>query len=183
MTLKQTAWIDKHRIVINIVGFQLLWWWCVLCGRQGAEILAISVVIVALIAHLKWIETWSDAFPIITVALFGCLFDQAMYRLHHITFMSHDGGSQWIPLWMVGLWLAFACTLNVSMRWLQGRWWLALLLGTISGPLAYLGAEKLEAIVLLQGKTTLLYLAIGWGLLFPWLLRMRQHWNNTGSNE
>lgn len=168
------AWVNKNRVVINVIGFQILWWWCVLCGQQGADLLAITVVLLVCAAHLHWVEKWSDALPILTITLFGCALDQAMFHFHHVGFPHQDSEANWIPLWIAGLWLAFACTLNVSMRWLQGRWWLALILGAIFGPLAYLGAEKLDAVQLKQGNTTLIFLAVGWGLLFPCLLRIRQ---------
>lgn len=168
------AWINKNRVIINIIGFQILWWWCVLCGVQAANLLAISIVILVCAAHLHWVEKWSDALPILTITLFGCVLDQTMYHFQYIGFPHQHIEASWIPLWIVGLWLAFACTLNVSMRWLQGRWWLALILGAIFGPLAYLGAEKLDAVQLIEGNTTLILLAVGWGLWFPFLLWIRQ---------
>jgi hypothetical protein len=172
--MSNNAWINKNRILINVIGFQVLWWWCVLCGREGADFLAIAVVLIACAAHLRWVESWPDALPILTITLLGCVLDQTMYHFNHVVFAHQESEAQWIPLWMAGLWLGFACTLNVSMRWLQNYWWLALILGAIFGPVAYLGAEKLGAIKLMQGNTTMILLAIGWGFLFPCLLRIRQ---------
>lgn len=172
--MPSVSWISKYRMIINIVSFQILWWWCVLCGREGAGLLALSVVVLAFVAHLRWIETWADALPIMTIALVGCIFDQAMYHLQLVSFAKQASSAQWIPLWMAGLWLGFACTLNVSLKWLQGRWFLAFILGAIFGPLAYLGAEKLHAVILLEGYTTLILFAIGWGVLLPVQLRLRQ---------
>lgn len=170
---------ERTKIISNVLGFQCVWWLCVLCGSVGANGWAMAGVLLFVALHLSFIESWSDSPPILTIALAGALFDQFMYRHYYITFFGHNAGEGFIPIWMLGLWLAFACTLNVSLKWLQGRWWLAGLLGAIFGPLSYLAAEKLHAVVLTQGNTTLLYIGIGWALLLPWLLRMRQHWAVT----
>lgn len=38
----------------------------------------------------------------------------------------------WVPVWMIGLWAAFAITLNVSLHWLcQCRWVAAQKLGAV----------------------------------------------------
>jgi hypothetical protein len=44
------------------------------------------------------------------------------------------------------MWIAFATTLNVSMRWLRGRPELALLFGAVGGPLAFYAGERLGAV-------------------------------------
>ena len=49
------------------------------------------------------------------------------------------------PHWIVAMWVLFASTLNVSLRWLRGRWALATLLGAVAGPLAYYGGAGLGA--------------------------------------
>lgn len=56
------------------------------------------------------------------------------------------------PLWMVVLWPSFASLFDDLLRWVPQRPWVAVLLGGIGGPLAYLGGAGLGA------------LAFPWGL-------------------
>lgn len=73
------------------------------------------------------------------------------------------------PLWITALWLAFAMTFNHSMRWLQGRPWLAAILGAIGSPLAYWTAGRVFSAVVLPSPSwpSLLMLAIGWAMAIP----------------
>lgn len=68
------------------------------------------------------------------------------------------------------LWLGFASTLNVSLRWMHGRYWIGVLFGAVGGPLSYLAAEKLGAISMLQPQGLLITLAAGWAVMMPAML-------------
>ena len=46
------------------------------------------------------------------------------------------------PFWMLALWIAFATTLNHSMRWLMHRPVVAAIGGAVFGPLAYLAGRN-----------------------------------------
>lgn len=77
------------------------------------------------------------------------------------------------PLWILGLWAAFAVILQPLLGWLLRRPWLAALFGALGGPLAYLGAARgFGAVQFVQAGPALAWLAIGWALampLFAWL--------------
>jgi hypothetical protein len=66
------------------------------------------------------------------------------------------------PYWMLSLWIAFATTLNHSLRWLMSRPAAAGLAGLIGGPLAYLAGAKLGALTLVTPATTLPIIALLW---------------------
>jgi hypothetical protein len=68
------------------------------------------------------------------------------------------------------MWMLFATTLNVSMRWLRGKPWLAALFGLAGGPTTYLTGEKLGGIVLSNQPAALVALAIGWAIMMPMLM-------------
>lgn len=74
-----------------------------------------------------------------------------------------------VPVWILGLWLAFSTILNVGLRWMHGRYLVAILFGAIGGPLAYMGAEKLGAVIL-HGNSSYIVLSIGWAIITPVLL-------------
>lgn len=164
---------SKTQIAVNVICFQGLWWICVLSPAYRLESLACAVCLSFAGWHLHYIEGWIQAWPLMITALLGSVFDQAGYTIGMIGFQH---GTQWpglVPVWMGALWLAFACTLSVSLHWLQRRVFLAGILGALFGPLAYWGAEKLGAVTLPAELLSLIWLALGWGILLPAMLRIR----------
>jgi hypothetical protein len=73
---------------------------------------------------------------------------------------------------MVALWVLFATTFNASLRWLRGRPLLAMALGAVGGPLAYLAGAQLGAISFPELASGLAVQAAGWTLLMPLLMRI-----------
>jgi hypothetical protein len=165
-------------IIFNIISFQTLWFACVLSAKPGLSLPVLMLVLFYTAAHLQWIEGWHQALPLLLTALTGCLLDQTGYAMGWVNFAHHQTWSSYLPLWMIALWLSFACTLNVSLRWLQFRPWLAAILGGLLGPLAYMGAAALEAVVL-PSPYSLAWLAIEWAVAMPLLLWIRQAFNHT----
>lgn len=166
-------------VIFNVVSFQLLWWACVLSAGTGKEDSLLCLIALLTLLHLHWVEGWEQAAPLLLTAVIGCVFDQVVYTLGLVSFDHQPHVFRYIPTWMIGLWLAFACTLNVSMRWLQHRLVLAALLGAIFGPLAYAGAEKLGAVVLPGPTLNLAWIALEWGIILPLLLWIRDTFNST----
>ena len=74
------------------------------------------------------------------------------------------------PYWIVTMWMLFATTLNVSMRWLRGRPLLAGFFGAYGGPAAYIAGQALGGITLVSQVPALLALAVGWALIMPVLM-------------
>ncbi len=52
------------------------------------------------------------------------------------------------PLFMLGLWMAFATLANVSLAWLKDRLWLAMLFGAVAAAPSYYAGSKLGALAL-----------------------------------
>jgi hypothetical protein len=103
----------------------------------------------------------------LTVAIIGALWDGLLVRLG---FLDYPSGLilPWLaPVWIVAMWAGFATTLNVSLRWLRGRWSLAVLLGAIGGPLAYYAGMKLGGVSFPDPFAALMVLAGGWSFLMP----------------
>jgi hypothetical protein len=77
------------------------------------------------------------------------------------------------PLFMLGLWMAFATLANVSLAWLKDRLWLAALFGAVAAAPSYYAGAKLGALAL--GEPVWLSLGIigaVWAVAFPALLWM-----------
>lgn len=100
-----------------------------------------------------------------------------MLSFHLIYYANHGWSNSIVPIWILALWLGFATTLNVSLAWMQGKTITAVLFGAVGGPLAYLGAQKLGAVVL-PSLTSYAVLSIGRVILTPCFLIIASHINS-----
>ena len=76
------------------------------------------------------------------------------------------------PYWIITMWMLFATTINMSMRFMRGRPWLAAVFGLVGGPLAYYGGHKIGGIQFVNEMAALSMLAIGWAVMMPVLMRL-----------
>lgn len=169
---------NKRLIIFNFISFQVIWWLCVLSAKPGLSTAVFAAVLLYTLLHLSLVEGWAQTLPLLLTAVIGAVADQFAYKLQWILFENHTQWLAYIPLWMLALWLAFATTLNVSMRWLQHKYALAFMLGAVFGPLAYLGAESVGAIQL-PGLYSLAWFAFEWATLLPLMLWLRHRFNQS----
>lgn len=159
-------------LLANIVLFQLGWFACVLGAANGLA-WAGSMAAVAIAAlHLAFTQRPRVELQLLSITLaLGFAWDSAVAATGLITF---TGGllNLFAPHWMAALWLVFATTLNVSLRWLRGRDLLAALLGLVGGPLAYYAGAQLGALNFPNLAAGLVAQAIGWAVLMPVLVRL-----------
>ena len=80
---------------------------------------------------------------------------------------------------MVGLWIAFATTLSVSMRWLVIRPTLAIVFGALGGPLAYYAGMKLGAMTLHSSDAALIAIGLSWAAAMWMLATLAQRMHAT----
>jgi hypothetical protein len=102
------------------------------------------------------------------VAVLGTALDTAL-RWAGVTAFPDWPATPWpCPPWITALWALYASTLGSSMAWLQGRPAVAALLGAVSGPLSYLAAERLGAVVLAPDPLRRwAVLALAWAVAVP----------------
>lgn len=89
------------------------------------------------------------------------------------------------PAWIIVMWMNFALTLNVALRWLHGRYGLAAILGFVGGPFAYLAGVKLGAATLsVPPVSGYAVIGVTWAVAVPLLVRSAEwsgrRWPATG---
>ena len=97
--------------------------------------------------------------------------------------IAYPHGALWtgfVPPWLLALWVLFAIQVNVLFRWLRGRWWLAMMLGAIAGPLSFRAGAALGAAHISDMAAALGVLAVGWALWMPLLVWMGERNDGTG---
>lgn len=153
--------------LINFIQFQAVWFLCIFGAAHQFELMAtlISVGIIAWALLTSEHRTHDHGMILIGAAL-GFVIDSVLIALDLITFTT----SYWTsvaPLWMTPIWIALVLTLQSSMSWLSGRYLLAGVLGSISGPFAYWAGVRMGAGVFPDFVPAMISLSVIWLVITP----------------
>jgi hypothetical protein len=155
---------------INVAAFQIGWFAAVLGAAQGRPWLGVVVISAVLTLHLSVSSNWRPELVLsLCAALLGFVFDTTLIAVGAISPIPYGFPEPLSSLWMVMLWVNLATTLNVSMRWLVGRYFLAASLGGVGGPMAYYSGAKLGAMTRMPDPGNLLCIGIAWAIALPLL--------------
>lgn len=157
--------------LLNFVLFQSAWFAAVLTAARGAPVWGTVCIGVVVGWHLAVSQRpVAEAQLIGLVCLIGFVIESISVRQGNIVYAGGQPYSWMAPYWIVGLWGLLAMTLNVTMRWLKGRWLLAGLLGAIVGPASFASGVRLGAARFTDTSSALLTLAMVWALAMPLLV-------------
>lgn len=155
--------------LFNAVGFQILWFACLLV--HGVAALTLTALFV--IGHFVWpLHRPRFLRQLVLIAGLGATVDVLYASAGMLRFPSVEQG---ISLNLLAVWIAFASTISLSFLWLRGRMGLAVLLGGIFGPFSYFGGSKLGAVSFPMGDGfTLFVYGATWAMLLPLLVWVGQ---------
>lgn len=160
--------------VVNAILFQLCWIAFVAGAGRGSAWLGFAVLGPFAIWQLAT-SAWprADALLLGLGVLAGLVIDSGLQAGGLLRFAAPGPWTPLAPPWILGLWMAFALTLNHSLAFLRGRPALSFALGAVGGPLAYaIAARAWSAAELLPPVwRAYLVLALAWGLATPLLVR------------
>ena len=161
--------------IINFVLFQIGWFACVIGAAKQMPWLGVIVVLAIITWHLSQAKQPKLELILLLVAvIIGGIYDQLMQSSSLLVYQAHGWSESIVPAWILALWAVFVTTLNVSLRWMRGKWLVAILFGAIGGPLAYIGAARLGAVNLDNLPLSYVALSLGWAILTPLLLIISQ---------
>ena len=161
----------SKNVIINFVLYEIAWFASVLGAANNLPWLGVQVVTIVLAWHFMHAQQATPEFILLVIALLiGGVFDQMLLSTSLISYESHGWSNNLVPAWILTMWAGFITLLNISLRWMRGRWVLAILFGAIGGPVAYLGAERLGAVSLNAVPMSYIALSVGWAILTPLLL-------------
>lgn len=154
----------SKEVIVNYVLFQVGWFACVLGAANNQPWLGFLLVLIVVMGQVFVAPLPKQAFLLITLsAVLGGLIDQLLLTQHIVAYTSNGWSVSIVPVWIIGLWVSFSSTLNVSMRWLLNKKIVAFLFGLIGGPLAYVAAEKLGAVSIPPLTYHYVVLGLLWG--------------------
>ena len=171
-------------LLVNFIGFQVGWFACVLGAAIDKELLGMIIALGIVIYHVvAQADSINELKLVLVAVVIGFFWETWVLSLDILHYPSHPEASFWAPHWLIMMWALFATTINLSMGWLKGRWVLAVFMGAIFGPLAFVAGEKLGAVVFLDSTLSMITLAIGWGLLMPLLLSLADRINHNFNSQ
>ncbi len=163
-------------LLLNVLVFQIAWLMSVIGGAQQMPWLGPIAALIALAMHLNAArKPFEEVLLVLSCALIGATFDSILVAAGWVTYNAGLFSSYFAPYWIITLWMLFATTLNVSMRWLRGKPRLAALLGFYGGPASYIAGEALGGIVFNNQFAALAALALGWAIMMPMLMWLSEN--------
>ncbi|WP_162247117.1 DUF2878 domain-containing protein [Rhizobacter sp. Root404] len=168
----------------NFVIFQAAWFAAVLGAAHQLPLWGTTCVIAAIAWHLGVsARPGPEAVLVALACAIGLVVESAVAMQGHVAYPSGQPVAGLAPYWMVALWGELAIALNVTMRWLKGRWWLAALLGAIGGPAAFSGGVELGGAVFIDKTAALATLACIYAVALPPLVWLGTRFDGVGMPE
>ena len=163
-------------MIANFAAFEIAWLSSVIGAAEQMPWLGPVAALIVLTLHFRAArKPFEEILLVLICALIGASFDSILVTAGWVTYEAGLFSEYLAPYWIITMWMLFATTLNVSMRWLRGKPWLAALLGFYGGPASYLAGEALGGIVLVDKFAALAALAIGWAVIMPALMWLSEN--------
>jgi Protein of unknown function (DUF2878) len=173
----------KTKMIVNLVIYQIVWLACILSAARGISGLGIMAAFISVIWHLSQAQRPLAEFQLILLTgLIGGLWDSLLVIFGLIYYPSGALMPWMAPSWIITLWMAFATTFNLGLRWLHGHYGLAAIFGMVGGPLAWWSGHALGALTLLTPLLALAVLGLGWAALMPVLMRLALYFDVLSHN-
>ncbi len=169
----------NFKATINFVLFQAIWFACILGAANSRMLSSWILFITFMYFQTCKINRHTNDLLFVTILLpLGIIIDSLWAFNGLIEYKVGYPSTSFSPYWIAILWITFALSLNHSLKWIFKYPKLALIFGMFGGPLSYLGAERLGAIVINHRSLTLSLLAISWLMVILMILFVHKRINN-----
>ena len=157
----------------NLLLTQLAWFASVVGAAHQRPLEGTACVLAVIAWHLAVVPRPArEAGLVVLACLIGGTVETLRLLPGDVLYASGQPDPRLAPYWMVALWGLLAVSLNVTLRWLRKRLWLAALLGALVGPAAFASGVRLGAGQFVDAGSAVLGLALSWALLMPLLVRL-----------
>ncbi len=172
--------IGMKNKIINFVAFQVGWFACVLGAANDMPVLGLIAAAGVIALHLVLVvrplqELWLIFFAV----SIGLVFDSVLVTCGWLRYPNGMLAPGLAPYWILAMWAMFATTLNMSMDWMRGRAFLAVLMGAVFGPLSYQAGARLGGLEFVQPVFALIALSFGWAIIMPLLLELSKRFDGV----
>jgi len=159
-------------IIVNLSLFKAGWLASVFAAAASMPIAGTAVVGIVVAIHLLRSEAPRYELGLLMLAAaIGLVWESFLVSAGLVQYQTATIMPGLAPYWIVAMWVLFATTLNVGMRWLRKSTGLAAVMGAIGGPLSFLAGEKAGAVTFPETSAALLFIGLGWAVFLPLLVR------------
>lgn len=161
--------------LFNLGLFKLGWFACVFGAAAGRPGIGAAAVALAVVVHLVRTDNpQGEARLLLAAALIGLIWETTLVSGGILDYGDGSFAGGLAPYWIVGMWVLFATTMNVGMRWLRRSMAVAAIAGAIGGPVSFLAGERAGAVAFGDPVVSLAVISVGWALLLPLLVAIAQ---------
>ncbi|MDJ0710093.1 MAG: DUF2878 domain-containing protein [Woeseiaceae bacterium] len=161
-----------NAVLINISLFKAGWLAAVFSAAASFPILGTLAIAVAVATHLLRSDNRADEVRLLAIAAaLGFAWESLLVSAGLVNYAVDTLIPGTAPYWIVAMWVLFATTLNIGMRWLRKSLVVAAIFGGIGGPLSFLAGSKAGAVSFPEPTVSLIVIGIGWAIMLPLLVR------------
>lgn len=169
---------------VNFVVFQAAWFAAVLGAAHQLPLWGTAAVGAALAWHLAVSARPAEEAKLFgLVCAIGFVVETGNVALGHVAYPSGQPVANLAPYWMVALWGLLAIALNVTMRWMKGRYVLAAMLGAVAGPASFVSGVKLGGAQFVHMTPALVTMTCSWAVLMPALVWLSMRFDGVAVPE
>ena len=169
-------------VLINLSLFKAAWAATVFGAAASVPVAGAIAVAIAVLVHLaRTRDVRAEATLLGLAAIVGLIWETLLVATGVLEYSSGNLVPGVAPYWIVAMWILFATTLNVGMRWLRKSTAIAVLAGAIGGPASFLAGASAGAVKLSDPLTSLLVIGFGWAVLLPLMVRIAARFDGQES--
>lgn len=170
---------DLKALAINLILYKIGWFGAVTLAAAGRPWAGVPLLLTLIGIHLRLVPDWRiEARLIAACAALGAVVDSLQIQAGVLAFEGGHVVAGLAPAWIILMWAQLGTTLRYCVRFLQGRYLLAALLGAVAGPLSFYGGASMGAVTLHPDpRVAVTSLAVAWVIAMPfmmWLAGPRQ---------
>ena len=168
--------LSHSNIMINYVGFTIVWFSCVYSGANGDPLIALIPTFIFLFLHFLIVtEHLKEEIKLILIAIFfGIVVDSSFSLLGVVKYNGNiEAFPNLAPIWILCMWAGFTAQINHAMKFLIGRYFIIGFYGLLA-PLAYLAGEKINAAIVDQSIFSILFISISWSVSLILLFKISE---------
>jgi len=160
----------------NAIFFQITWFACVFGSANNLIWPGLLCCAAFTVWQLSPSRRHINDFKLVWLAcIIGIVIDTAWVQLGFFHYEQHWPHSAVAPIWIIALWVAFALSINHSLKWLRTHPALPALMGAIGAPLSYWAGQRMGAISFTDKPLLVLgCLALTWAIALSFLFYKNQ---------
>ena len=156
------------RRLVNFAVYEAAWFACIFGVAHGQPLWGTAAVVASIAWHVAIsARPASELALIVILCAVGFVAESLVVAQGNVAYRAGQPVAWLAPYWMVALWGEFGIALNVTLRWLKRKPWLAALLGAVFGPLSFMGGVRMGGARFVDEPAALVTLVVMWAVLMP----------------